>query len=298
MRLQDLIEELERQKPLKWDQKTDSSQLGMILAENQAKFQIDGRNNSFSITKSCHAQIAERLDIPIKYYSRMENEAPTLLAENVNTWLKAGPREFFVRGLGESVRALLSGNGVCPAWVGYFLASPIRKLIHSPHTILSSYVKEGMTVLDIGCGMGFFSIPLAKMVGNTGKVICVDMQEKMLKGLAKRVQKAGVSTRIETRLCSQDTIGLQDLAEKIDFALAFAVVHEVPDPASFFAELFATMVPSGRVLLAEPKGRVSEEEFTNTLSMAQEQGFTMMKTLQILRSRSVLLGKEKASKIA
>jgi hypothetical protein len=110
MRIQDLISELERQKPLKWDQKTDSSQLGMVLAENQAKFQINGRNNSLAITKSCHAQIAERLDIPGKYYWRMENEAPALLAENVNTWLKAGPREFFVRGLGESVRALLSGK--------------------------------------------------------------------------------------------------------------------------------------------------------------------------------------------
>ncbi|MCX5909050.1 MAG: DUF932 domain-containing protein, partial [Deltaproteobacteria bacterium] len=110
MRIQDLIEELERQKPLKWDQKTDSSQLGMVLAENQAKFQINGGNNSFSITKSCHDQIAERLEIPVKYYHKMENEAPALLAENVNTWLKAGPREFFVRGLGESVRALLSGK--------------------------------------------------------------------------------------------------------------------------------------------------------------------------------------------
>ena len=110
MRIQDLIEELERQKPLKWDQKTDSSHLGMVLSENQAKLQINGRNSFFAITKSCHAQIAERLDIPTKYYSRMENEAPALLAENVNTWLKAGPREFFVRGLGESVRALLSGK--------------------------------------------------------------------------------------------------------------------------------------------------------------------------------------------
>ena len=91
---------------------------------------------------------------------------------------------------------------VCPAWLGYFLASPIRKLIHPPQTILTPYVREGMTVLDIGCGMGFFSIPLAQMVGAAGKVICVDMQEKMLKRLEKRAQKAGVSARIETRLCS------------------------------------------------------------------------------------------------
>jgi ubiquinone/menaquinone biosynthesis C-methylase UbiE len=181
---------------------------------------------------------------------------------------------------------------VCPAWLGYFLASPIRKLIHPPQTILTSYIKEGMTALDIGCGMGFFSIPLAQMVGARGKVICVDMQEKMLKGLQKRAQKARVSDRIETRLCYQHTMGLQDLAEKIDFALVFAVVHEVPDPSRFFAELFATIVPSGNVLLAEPKGHVSEEEFTSTLSMAKQQGFTMVKALQIFRSRAALLKKE------
>lgn len=181
---------------------------------------------------------------------------------------------------------------VCPAWLGYFLASPMRKLIQSPQTILTPYVKEGMTVLDIGCGMGFFSIPLAQMVGATGKVICVDMQEKMLKGLYKRAQKARLSARIEIRLCSQHTMGLQDLAEEINFALAFAVIHEVPDPARFFAELFATVAPSGSVLLAEPKAHVSQEEFTGTLSMATQQGFTPVKTLHIFRSRSVLLKKE------
>ena len=186
---------------------------------------------------------------------------------------------------------------VCPAWLGSFLASPVRKLIHNPQTILTPYVKDGMMVLDIGCGKGFFSIPLAPMVGPRGKVICVDMQERMLRGLEKRAQKAGVSNRIETRLCSQHTIGLQDLPEKIDFALAFAVVHEVPDPARFLAELSATIVPFGNILLAEPKGHVSEKEFTITVSMAQQHGFTLMERPRIFRSRAVLLRKEKASVI-
>lgn len=180
---------------------------------------------------------------------------------------------------------------VCPAWVGHFLANPIRKLLHPPQRILIPYVKEGMTVLDVGCGMGFFSIPLARMVGADGKVICVDMQEKMLQGLKKRAQKSGVFTRMETRLCSQQTLGLQDLAEKIDFALAFAVVHEVPDPPRFFAELSAAMTPSGIVLLAEPKGHVSQEEFTITLSIAQQHRFALAEEPKIFRSRSAVLKK-------
>jgi hypothetical protein len=109
MRLQNLIEELERQKPLKWDQKIASSQLGMVL-DGSPKFQLklNGIESLFTITRPCHNQIAERLEIPGRYYSKMENEAPDLLAENVNTWLKKDTKEVFIRGLGSSVRAFLS----------------------------------------------------------------------------------------------------------------------------------------------------------------------------------------------
>jgi hypothetical protein len=107
MRLQEMIEELERQKPLKWDQKIDASQLGIVL-DGSPKFQLNGRENLFAITRPCHNQIAERLEIPAKYYSKMETEAPELLAQNVNTWLKKNPKEVFIRGLGNSVRAFLS----------------------------------------------------------------------------------------------------------------------------------------------------------------------------------------------
>ena len=61
MKLQALIEELERQRPLKRDEKTDSSHLKMSLLENQLRFQIKGKDNAFSITNPCHGQIAERL---------------------------------------------------------------------------------------------------------------------------------------------------------------------------------------------------------------------------------------------
>jgi len=107
MKLQSLIDELERQKPLKWDRKLRSSQLEMALAENQPVFQING-SQSFLITKLCHTQIAEKLEIPLKYYHKMEEEAPELLTENVNTWLERSEKEFFIRGLGDSVRAFLS----------------------------------------------------------------------------------------------------------------------------------------------------------------------------------------------
>lgn len=107
MKLENLIEELERQKPLKWDKGIHSSHLEMALVENKLMFQINS-DQSFSITKSCPGQIADKLDIPFKYYHKMENEAPELLAENVNAWLKKTDKKFFIRGLGDSIRAFLS----------------------------------------------------------------------------------------------------------------------------------------------------------------------------------------------
>jgi len=180
---------------------------------------------------------------------------------------------------------------VCPLWVGYFLASPVRKLFQNPKKILGPYVREGMKVLDIGCAMGFFSLPLAEMVGRNGRVICVDIQEKMIKSLEKRAQKARLSKRIETRQCSADSLGLDDLAEEIDFALASAVVHEVSDPCSFLSEIHEILKPTGKLLVAEPKGRVSQRDFEMTVSMAEDIGFEVIERPQIGRSRAVLLGK-------
>ena len=180
---------------------------------------------------------------------------------------------------------------VCPVWVGYLLASPVRKLIQNPKRLLSPYIEEGMTALDIGCAMGFFSLPMARMVGPNGKVICVDLQEKMIAALEKRARKAGLSERIETRLCQSNSLGLNDLKEAMDFALASAVVHEVPNASGFFSELSAAMKPGGRLLVAEPSGRVSEEDFEVSVSAAQQQGFKVMDRPQANRSRVVLLEK-------
>ena len=81
-------------------------------------------------------------------------------------------------------------HSVCPWWLGYLLASPIRKLIQDPDRILSPYVKPGMVALDVGSAMGFFTLPLARIVGSTGHVIAIDLQEKMIKSLRRRATRS------------------------------------------------------------------------------------------------------------
>ena len=186
---------------------------------------------------------------------------------------------------------------VCPWWLGYLLASPLRSLLQDPVKIVRPYVGEGMCVLDVGCGMGFFSLPLAKLVGEKGRVVCIDLQEKMIKGLVARAKKAGLTGRIDVRICDQSSLGVSDLAGKIDFALAFALVHEVPDKERLFAEIYNTMKPAGNLLMAEPRGHVSKPDFERTVSLAQSAGFEVIGYLEIWRSRAVLLrGKKEKAK--
>ena len=181
---------------------------------------------------------------------------------------------------------------LCPVWVGYLLASPVRKLVQNPKKILAPYVEGSMKVLDIGCAMGFFSLPLAQMVGSSGKVICVDLQEKMIKSLEKRALKRKLSSRIETRICHYNSLGIDDLKDEIDFALAFAVVHEIPDVGAFFSQICETLKPAVRFLVAEPQGHVSEKDFEITVSIAEQSGFKVIDSPQISRSRVVLLERE------
>jgi ubiquinone/menaquinone biosynthesis C-methylase UbiE len=182
-------------------------------------------------------------------------------------------------------------KSVCPVWVGYLLASPIRKLFQNPQRILSPYIENGMKVLDVGCAMGFFSLPLAQMVGSKGKIICVDVQEKMIRSLEKRARKAGLSNRIETRICHHNSLGLDDLKEEVEFAFASAVVHEIPDASRFFSEIYQTMKPTGKFLVIEPKGHVPEKHFEIIVSAAEQKGFKIIERPQIGRSRVVLLEK-------
>jgi predicted O-methyltransferase YrrM len=93
-----------------------------------------------------------------------------------------------------------------------------------------------MIVIEPGPGMGFFTLELARIVGNKGKIVAIDVQTKMIESLRRRSQKAGLDDRIDLRLAGPKSMGISDLVGKVDFVLAFAVVHEMPDAGQFFKE--------------------------------------------------------------
>jgi tRNA A58 N-methylase Trm61 len=182
-------------------------------------------------------------------------------------------------------------NHVCPWWIGYLLASPLRRLSQKPEEILSPYVKEGMTILEVGPGMGFFTLPMARLVCPQGKIICIDVQERMIKSLMRRAIRAGLSERIITRLASDDSLQVNDFSNGVDFALLFAVVHEVPDQERLFREVHAALKDNSLVLVSEPAGHVNTDEFNQMLTMARRVGFDIVTSPEIKRSHTALLRK-------
>ena len=177
-------------------------------------------------------------------------------------------------------------QGVCNWWIAYTFDNPLRRFIHNPSRMLGSYVKEGMTALDLGCGMGYFSIGMARLVGPTGRVIAVDLQQKMLDVMQKRVRRAGLAERIVLHRCPADDIGIN---VSVDFILAFWMVHEVPDQNRFFRQLISLLRAGGKVLIVEPKMHVSVEALEETLDIAQSCGLQCIDRPAIRLSRSALL---------
>jgi 2-polyprenyl-3-methyl-5-hydroxy-6-metoxy-1,4-benzoquinol methylase len=178
----------------------------------------------------------------------------------------------------------------CPWWLGFLLINPIRKRLHNPESMLKPFVKPGMKVVDFGCAMGFFSLPMARMVGETGKVYAVDIQEKMIQWLSKRAAKAKLSQIIHPMLITEET-NYAGLSGSIDFALLFAMVHEVPDKAKLFATVGNMVKSGGHVLFAEPRGHVTKIDFEESIILSFSSGFKEAGTLNIAGSHAVILQK-------
>jgi SAM-dependent methyltransferase len=149
-----------------------------------------------------------------------------------------------------------------------------------------------MTVLEPGPGMGFFTLELARLVGPSGRVVALDVQPRMIDRLKRRAAKAGLLDRLVARPVSSLSLEATDFLGQVDFALVFAVVHELPAAAPFFAEMADTLKPGACLLFAEPSGHVKPAQFDGEVQAAVGAGLRPIGYPSVRRSRTVLLKKE------
>jgi ubiquinone/menaquinone biosynthesis C-methylase UbiE len=121
--------------------------------------------------------------------------------------------------------------------------------------------------------MGYFTIPAAELVGDNGRVVCVELQPRMLKGLERRLARAGLTARVDARQCSAQSLSVGDLAGSMDLALLIHVLHETPAPGAMLGQVHAALRPGGRLLIVEPSGHCSEARFELQRQLAVSLGF-------------------------
>ncbi|HEY5999907.1 MAG TPA: class I SAM-dependent methyltransferase [bacterium] len=177
---------------------------------------------------------------------------------------------------------------VCPWWLAYSFDNPLRRLLHPPREVLGTWVRPGMTVLDVGCGIGHFSLGMASLVGPAGRVIAADVQERALAIVQRRARRAGLAGRITTHRCGTD---LCDVAGPVDFVLAFWMLHETPSAEGFCREIAGLLAPAGRFLVAEPTWHVGERLFEEEMAAAARAGLRIIERPRIRLSRAALLAR-------
>jgi ubiquinone/menaquinone biosynthesis C-methylase UbiE len=177
-------------------------------------------------------------------------------------------------------------NRVFPAESSEGLVNPLRRVFQNPRRILKPYILPGMTILDFGCGPGFFTIDIAKFLNGSGKVIAADLQKEMLDKLKTKITGSALEKKIVLHKCESDKIGL---AAQADFILAFYVIHEVTDHEKLFEELKSILKPEGRMLIVEPGFHVSVNEFEEMISKLKSKDFKVVARPKIFMSRSVVL---------
>ena len=179
-------------------------------------------------------------------------------------------------------------NRICPVERAGSLDNKIRRWLQNPQKILSQYVEEGMTVLDVGCGPGFFSLDMAQMVGNSGRVIASDLQEGMLQKVRDKIKGTELEGRIKLHNCEEDKIGI---SENVDFVLIFYMFHEVPNQEEFLNEIGSILKPNGQVLIVEPPFHVSKSAFEEIIRKARNAGFTLVERPKVFLSKTAVLKK-------
>lgn len=187
-----------------------------------------------------------------------------------------------------AIKVPIPHEHVCPMWLAPYLSSPLRRLFQNPARIVAPYLAPGQSAADIGCGPGFFTIPMAKRVGAEGRVYAIDLQPEMLALVKQAAIKAGVESRIHAVTARTETL---NFPEKVDFALTFWAAHEVPDQLNFYREVAGMLKPGGKFMLIEPWLHTEEGYMADARGLLENLGLTYLGPAGVFFSMAMLFEK-------
>jgi ubiquinone/menaquinone biosynthesis C-methylase UbiE len=180
------------------------------------------------------------------------------------------------------------------------LLSDERQAALQPEKLLRELgLGEGMTLADIGCGPGFFTIPAAQIVGPNGQALAADIQGEMLSTVRSRALEHGLNN---VRIVKTNDREIPIAPRSCDYALLAFVLHEIEHRASFLHRAARTLKPGGRLIVIEwdkvegPIGppledRITPEELAADaqaagLRMIEERELTADQYLRVFEQRS------------
>jgi ubiquinone/menaquinone biosynthesis C-methylase UbiE len=166
------------------------------------------------------------------------------------------------------------------------LDSRFRRVFQDPARTLKGRVKEGMVVLELGCGPGFFTPEIGRAVGRSGKVIAADLQQGFLDILGKKIKGTEIEKRVELHKCEEGVIGV---TEKVDLVLAFFMLHQIADPKKALEEIKSMLKRDGQLYIVEFKSHPPRKYFDEMVEMARDVGFTEVERPKFLISRAIVL---------
>ena len=155
-------------------------------------------------------------------------------------------------------------------------------------------IDPGMTVADVGAGAGYYTVRLARRVGEKGLVLATDVQREMIDMLKDNVRDAG-ARNVRPILCTQKDDKLP--VGEVDLILMVDVYHECSDPESLLQGIRKALKPGGRLVLVEYKGEdplvpIKPEHKMTTAQARKEvepQGFAFKEVLDFLPWQHILI---------
>ena len=139
-----------------------------------------------------------------------------------------------------------------PAFIGHFLDSDFRRKMQPPDKIISrSGIKEGMKVLEVGCGSGAFTTFVARAVGNKGEVFALDIQPEMLKQIENKLKQPENKDIKNIRLVEGDALNMPFEDDSFDLVYSITVFQEIPDKNKALKEMKRVLKPNGVLSITE-----------------------------------------------